>query len=165
MASRFQNGMQGVFLAAAELTHRGFLVSLTSRNAFGADLLVTDSQCQHSWSVQVKTNQSTTANYWLLNAQCEYLKSDSHVYIFVALQGNQRPTFLVVPSRIVAANIGKQQTKSGTWCWFSRDTKWDHKGEGWKESFGNPGPVPEPENPAPPPPSPEELPPVTPPSA
>jgi hypothetical protein len=38
--------MQGVFLTAAELTHRGFVVSLTARNAFGADLLVTDNQCE-----------------------------------------------------------------------------------------------------------------------
>ena len=104
MASRFQNGMQGVFLAAAELTYRGFVVSLTARNAFGADLLVADNQCQHAWSVQVKTNQDTSSNFWLLNAHSENLKSDSHVYIFVALRGNQRPKFLVVPSRVVAEN-------------------------------------------------------------
>jgi hypothetical protein len=67
MMSKFQTGMHGVFLTAAELTHRGFIVSLTSRNAFGADLLVTDDQCQRTWSVQVKTNQSTSPNFWLLS--------------------------------------------------------------------------------------------------
>ena len=97
--------MQGVFLTAAELTHRGFVVSLTARNAFGADLLVTDNQCQHAWSVRVKTNQDTSVNFWLLNAHSENLRSDSHVYVFVALKGNQRPRFLVVPSRIVADNV------------------------------------------------------------
>ena len=159
MASRFQNGMQGVFLAAAELTYRGFVVSLTARNAFGADLLVADNQCQHAWSVQVKTNQDTSSNFWLLNAHSENLKSDSHVYIFVALRGNQRPKFLVVPSRVVAENVWKQTAKSGSiWYSFSRDTKWDHKDdEGWEDSFGNPGHVPEPENSFPLPPTPEEL--------
>ena len=157
MASRFQNGMQGVFLTAAELTHRGFIVSLTSRNAFGADLLVTDNECQRSWSVQVKTNKNMSANFWLLNAHCETLRSDSHVYVFVGLNGNQRPRFLAVPSRIVAAHFDKQQTKSGIWYSFSRDVKWDRKDEGWEESFGSPGPIPEPENPSPPPPNPEEL--------
>jgi hypothetical protein len=150
--------MQGVFLAAAELTHRGFVVSLTARNAFGADLLVTDDQCQHAWSVQVKTNQDTSANFWLLNAHCENLKSDSHVYVFVALNGNQRPSFLVVPSGIVAKNVWKETAKTGSvWYSFSRDTKWDHKDEGWEESFGSPDRISEPENPSPPLPKPEEL--------
>ena len=138
VASKFQNGMQGVFLAAAELTYRGFVVSLTARNAFGADLLVTD-QCQRAWSVQVKTNQSTSANFWLLNAHAEKLKSDSHVYVFCALKKDQRPRFLVVPSRIVAENVGKGTDSGGEWYWFNRDTKWPHKDEGWEECFGSPG--------------------------
>jgi len=156
MASRFQNGMQGVFLAAAELTRRGFVVSLTARNAFGADLLVTD-QCQHAWSVQVKTNQSTSANFWLLNAHAENLKSKSHVYVFVALKGEERPSFLVVPSRIVAENVCKDTARSGSvWYYFNRDTEWPHEDEGWEESFGSPGRIPEPENPSPSLPKPEE---------
>jgi hypothetical protein len=138
MAKNFQNGMQGVFLTAAELTYRGFIVSLTSRNAFGADLLVTDNQCQRTWSVQVKTNQSTPPNFWLVGAHCESLKSDSHIYAFVGLKGDQCPSFLVVPSRIVAANVWKDKAKDGTFYSFSRDTKWDHKKEGWEEAFGEP---------------------------
>jgi hypothetical protein len=58
--------------------------------------------------------------------------------------------------RAIIAPIDKQQTKSGIWYSFSRDVKWDHKDEGWEESFGSPGPIPEPENPSPPPPNPEE---------
>lgn len=135
MASKFQSGMQGVFLAAAELTHRGFIVSLTSRNAFGADLLVTDSNCQRAWSVQVKTNQDTSANFWLLSTRAKQIKSPSHIYIFVGLKGKQRPYFLVVPSEIVAENVDEQVTKSGVWYSFSRDTKWEHKDEGWEETF------------------------------
>ena len=158
MASRFQSGMQGVFHTAAELTYRGFVVSLTSRNAFGADLQVTDNPCQRSWSVQVKTNKDTPANFWLLNAHCENLKSDSHVYVFVALKGNERPQFLVVPSRIVATNVCKEEAKTGSvWYSFSRETKWDRKDEGWEECFGSPGPIPDPENASPPPPNPEGL--------
>ena len=150
--------MQGVFLTAAELTHRGFVVSLTARNAFEADLLVTDYECQNAWSVQVKTNQDAGANFWLLNAHSEKLKSDSHIYVFVALMGNRRPNFLVVPSRIVAENVCKETAASGSvWYSFSRDTKWDRKGEGWEESFRNRGRVSEPESPSPPLPAPEGL--------
>lgn len=128
--------MQGVFLTAAELTHRGFIVSLTSRNAFGADLLVTDSKCEHTWSVQVKTNQGTSANYWLLSPRCKELAYDSHVYVFVGLKEDQRPSFLAVPSKVVADNCEKQETKGGVWYWFSRDTVWKHEKEGWDQTFG-----------------------------
>ena len=37
-------GMTGVYLTAAELSKRGFIVSPTSRGAEGADLLVTGSR-------------------------------------------------------------------------------------------------------------------------
>ena len=145
--------MQGVFLAAAELTYLGFVVSLTARNAFGADLLVTD-RCQHAWSVQVKTNKNTSANFWLLNSHAQELKSNSHIYVFVALKKNERPSFLVVPNRVVAANVRKD---AHGFYWFDRDTKWDHKGEGWEDCFGGAGCVPEAESPPPPPPKTEEL--------
>jgi hypothetical protein len=146
MTKSQKSGMHGVYLTAAELTHRGFIVSPTSRSAFGADLLVTDGYCQRAWSVQVKTNQNTAANFWVLSVHCEKLTSDSHVYVFVGLKGNERPKFLVVPSRIVAANVWKDETQGGIWYSFSRDTKWEHKDEeGWLDVFGHPTPLIEPE--------------------
>jgi hypothetical protein len=140
--NRFQNGMHGVFLTAAELTYRGFIVSLTSRNAYGADLLVTDGKCQRTWSVQVKTNQSNSSNYWLLSPHCKELAFATHVYVFVALNGDQRPRFIAVPSRVVAESSESQETKAGRWYWFSRNTPWNHEGEGWEEAFGVPAPNP-----------------------
>jgi hypothetical protein len=60
------NGMLGVYLAAAELTQRGLIVSPTSRSSRGVDLLATDQSFKRAWSVQVKTN-GKRATYWLLN--------------------------------------------------------------------------------------------------
>jgi hypothetical protein len=58
MASKGQmTGMLGAYLAAAKLTQKGLVVSVTSRNARGADLLVTDQEYKKTWSVQVKTNR------------------------------------------------------------------------------------------------------------
>ena len=100
------NGMQGVFLVAAELTKRGLTVAPTSRSAFGADLLVTDEQCKNTWSVQVKTNFGR-ARFWLLNKHSDQVKSRSHVFVLVNLnQANARqktrpPEFYIVPSRVV----------------------------------------------------------------
>jgi hypothetical protein len=53
-----QTGMHGVFLVAAELAARGFVVSRTSRNAMGADLLVTDSACACTYSFRKKPTPS-----------------------------------------------------------------------------------------------------------
>ncbi len=58
MASKHQmTGMMGVYLTAAELTRNGLIVSITSRNARGADLLATDQFYKRTWSIQVKNQR------------------------------------------------------------------------------------------------------------
>ena len=102
MASKGQqNGMRAVFLVAAKMVNHGFIVSPTSRNAFGADLLVTDESCTESCSVQVKANGVPT-NFWLLSEKSEQLSSPTHFYVFVNLarRGNDHE-YYVVPSRVV----------------------------------------------------------------
>lgn len=145
-----QTGMQGVFHVAAELTHLGFIVSVTSRNAFGADLLVTDQKCKQAWTVQVKTNRQRMT-FWLLNKHAKEIKSPTHIYVFVTLKENQRPEFHVVPSEEVAQHTYVQPTKNGTWYSFDRSDLKPNT-EGW-EVFGEAGPIPEPE-----PEPPEEIP-------
>jgi hypothetical protein len=131
-----QTGMQGVYLVAAELTHLGFIVSTTSRSAFGADILATDQRCQRAWSVQVKTNHQRMS-FWLLSKHAKEIKSPTHVYVFVTLNKNQRPDFHVVRSEFVAEHVYEEETKGSTWYSFDRsDIKPDS--EGW-EIFGDPG--------------------------
>ncbi len=104
MASKGQmTGMLGVYLVAAELTRRDFIVSPTSRSAAGADLLVTDHEYRKAWSVQVKTNKKR-ANFWLVGPNASRFKSDSHMYVFVNIGAGDRAEYLVVPSKHVAAN-------------------------------------------------------------
>src|ERR1700733_783754 len=111
MATKGQmTGMLGVYLVAAELSKRGFIVSPTSRSAAGADLLVTDQACQKAWSVQVKSN-SGRANFWLLGAHAKRLKSESHVYVFVSDARGGKPEYIVAPSSHVAAKVDYQITK------------------------------------------------------
>jgi hypothetical protein len=128
-------GMLGVYLVAAELTGRGFIVSPTSRSAAGADLLVTDQRCQKAWSVQVKTNRKAI-NYWLVGERAHYIKSDSHVYVFMNLEGKDCPEYLVVPSTHVAAKMEKYAAPGGSvWYTFSRANRLSDS-EGW-ELFGD----------------------------
>jgi len=130
-------GMRGVYLVAAELSRLGFIVSPTSRSARGADLLVTDQECQKAWSVQVKTNKKPV-NFWLVGVHGLMLKSDSHLYVFVNLKkGDERPEYIVAPSACVAdkTKISKGTT-GAVWYEFHRKDR-PVAGEGW-HFFGDP---------------------------
>ncbi|HKF52388.1 MAG TPA: hypothetical protein VKB26_08760 [Candidatus Acidoferrales bacterium] len=138
MATKGQmTGMQGVFLVAAELTKRGFVVSPTSRSSFGADLLVADQECKRAWSVQVKTN-SGRPTFWLLNKHSSKTKSDSHVYVLVNLrQKNQKqlrmgPELYVVPSHVVARRM-RTTPRSRSSIFYSI---WSHDLAKYKDNWG-----------------------------
>lgn len=95
-------GMIGVYLTAAELSKRGFIVSPTSRGAEGADLLVTDQECQYVYTVQVKTDRGGT--FWLLGNN-EVKVSRTHMYVFVRyaqLKSGEVVKYYIVPSKKVS---------------------------------------------------------------
>jgi hypothetical protein len=144
MVNKAQTGMQGVFLVAAELTARGFIVSVTSRNAFGADLLVTSQGCEITWSVQVKTNR-VTPTFWLLNSHAQQMKYPNHIYVFVNLKGAEQHEYYIVRSEFVADHVCVQKIKGGTWYSFSRNDAKPYL-DGWNEVFRNPGPPLEPQS-------------------
>jgi hypothetical protein len=141
MANKGQmTGMLGVYLVAAELSRRGFIVSPTSRSAAGADLLVTDQSCNKAWSVQVKTN-SGKATYWLMGAHAKRMYSESHMYVFVNNANGEKPEFIVAPSNYVSKKIGSEVSPKGNeWSWFTAADRLSEN-EGW-EQFGNPRPDP-----------------------
>jgi hypothetical protein len=128
--------MLGVYLVAAELSRKGFIVSPTSRSARGADLLVTDQNCQKAWSVQVKTN-GKPAKFWLVGAHAAKLKSDSHIYVFVNIRGDERPEYFVVPSDHVADRVRESHARTGSiWYEFHKTDRLFQSTEGW-EAFGS----------------------------
>lgn len=127
------NGMIGVYLASAELARRGFTACPTSRNARGADILVTDQNCTKAFSIQVKTN-GKNANFWLLNAHAKEMVSSTHFYVLVNLRKDETD-FFVVPSRVVARKMDVAKQGKTTWYSISRENvmkfkdKWDLLGE------------------------------------
>lgn len=133
-ANAQKTGMLGVYLTAAELTKLELIVSPTSRNAFGADLLVTDQHCSKAWSVQVKTN-GKPASFWLLNARVGEAHSESHIYVFVNINGEARPEYFVVPSKKVAELHHKNISTTGS-VWYAIELeKIKNFKEGWKQIF------------------------------
>ena len=123
MASKHQlTGMTGVYLVAAELSRRGFIASPTSRSAFGADLLVTDTKCQRSWAVQVKTN-ARTFGFWLLSQHADELRSRNLIYALVNLR-KERTEYYLVPSRVVARCLRiSRPSKTRKAYWYSVHTE------------------------------------------
>lgn len=120
MASKSQmSGIQGVYLAAAELTYRDLIVSITSRNARGADLFATDRSYQKTWSIQVKTN-GVKRSWFSLGKEYKKDVSPTHIYIFVTLQGAEKPVYYSVPSRHVAKYGRVFHRPNGDWFGFSR---------------------------------------------
>ena len=110
--------MTGVYLVAAELSRRGLIASPTSRSAYGADLLVTDSKCQRSYAVQVKTNASAF-RFWLLNRHAKELRSRNLIYALVNLR-KDRTEYYLVPSRVVARYIHiSRPSKTRKAFWYS----------------------------------------------
>ncbi len=122
-----QIGMLGVHLVAAEFIRRGFIVATTSREAFGADLIVTDAQCGKAWTIQVKTTGKKIANWFNVGKNAN-ISAKNHVYVFVSFK-DDKPEFLVVDSRIVSANAHK----IGAFTVFQRVNAGN---QGWR-IFGN----------------------------
>lgn len=81
------------FYVAAELTRRGFLVSLTFGNAPVSDLLVRTLSDNH-FSVDVKGQ--STRNFWLIQRRDILL---NHFFILVYLpKGNMPPEYYIMSS-------------------------------------------------------------------
>jgi hypothetical protein len=107
MASKHQmTGMLGVYLVAAELTKRGLIVSVTSRNAKGADLIAVSPSYKKAWSIQVKTNRRAS-KYWLLSKDFKQSRAKQLIYVFVNLGPGDNAEYYISPSTHVA-NHGEE---------------------------------------------------------
>jgi hypothetical protein len=86
MATKGQlTGMTGVYLVAAQLSRRGFIVSPTSRSAHGVDLLASNRNGSRNLAIEVKTN-SRTFNFWLLGQGAKEMTSRGLYYVLVNIR-------------------------------------------------------------------------------
>jgi hypothetical protein len=117
MASKGQlTGMTGVYLVAAELSRRGFVVSPTSRSAHGVDLLATTPRGTRTLAIEVKTN-ARTHSFWLLGSNAKQMKAANLLYVFVNLY-EDREEFFIVPSQVVSQRMksaAPSKTRKATW--------------------------------------------------
>lgn len=102
--SSILSGVSGEHFVAAELSRRGCIASLTSKNTKGIDLLASNEDASRTVGIQVKTNQGSR-KAWLLNEKCEEFYSDTLFYVFVNLNGLGEASYYIVPSTTVANRI------------------------------------------------------------
>ncbi|NCS94914.1 MAG: aspartate ammonia-lyase [Leptospira sp.] len=99
-------GVTGEYYVAGELSHRGYISSITLRNTRGIDIIVSNKEGTKSATIQVKSTQNNMKNSWILTQKSEDFFSENHFYIFVNLdEPGIRPKFFVVPSEVVAQYI------------------------------------------------------------
>jgi len=92
-------------LVAAELSRRGYVALVTTRNTEGVDVLASNTSNGRAASIQVKTTAAKTKapgdkNYWILNKKAESIRDRHLFYVFVVLK--VIPEYYVVPSVTVA---------------------------------------------------------------
>ena len=95
------SGVAGEYFVAAELSRRGFIASITLRNARGIDILVAHPNASGFLGIQVKTNQHSQRS-WPLHEKAETASRPDFFFVFVNLHGSGEPSYHVVPSSVVA---------------------------------------------------------------
>jgi Holliday junction resolvase len=101
--------MRGVFLVAAELAERGFVVSPTSRSARGVDLLASNFEGTRAYAVEVKS--TSKQSFWIVGKEAGLRKSPSQIWVFVKFgKTGERARFFVVPSTHLRRYFNKGKT-------------------------------------------------------
>jgi hypothetical protein len=101
-------GVAGEYYVAAELSHRGYIASITMRNSPGIDILATNLNAKRAVSIQCKSSRSSTKG-WILSDKAEGFAPKNHFYVFVRLgSAKDRPTYHIVPGKVVAKYVASR---------------------------------------------------------
>ena len=105
--SSILTGVSGEYFAAAELSRRGYIASITLRNTKGIDIVASNEEGSKTINIQVKTSSKSTRG-WILNKKAEKMDDMNMFYIFVRLNElDERPQFHIVPTSHVANKVRK----------------------------------------------------------
>ena len=98
-------GVAGEYFVMAELTRRGYVASLTSKNTKAIDLLVSDKNGKQLAAIQVKACDNAKQQRWKMSSSVENNDSANLYYVFVNMNGGSEPSYYVVPSKYVAYRV------------------------------------------------------------
>lgn len=134
-SKRYQTQWATQFYVAAELTRRGYLVSLTLGNAPVADLLVVSPE-QEQFMIDVKGQ--STKNFWLIQRR-ESQDGLFFVLVYLPKDYDEPPKFYILSStelmrereeykHHIESTSGKYDDKMGGINWktaFDYENRWD----------------------------------------
>lgn len=132
---RYKTQWAAQFYVAAELTRRGYLVSLTLGNAPTTDLLVI-SPNNKQFMIDVKGQ--STKNFWIIRPRKE-IENLFYVFAYLPRNLNERPKFFIMSSKEVMTERerykkrilskgGKYKEETGGMNWstvLSHENKWE----------------------------------------
>lgn len=98
-------GIAGEYFVVAELTRRGYVASLTSKNTKMVDILASDKNGAHLAAIQVKTCDNPKQLKWKMSHSVEKTEAPNLYYVFVNMNGGLEPSYYVVPSKYVAYRV------------------------------------------------------------
>lgn len=100
-------GVAGEYFVMAELTRRGYVASLTSKNTKAIDLLVSDKNGKQLAAIQVKTCDNIKQQKWKMSSSVEKNDAANLYYVFVNMNDGAEPSYYVVPSKYVAYRVAQ----------------------------------------------------------
>lgn len=99
-------GNAGEYFVAGELERREFTVGVPMSNVKDYDILCINKNGKQ-FALQVKTT-SYGINKWMLSSKNEKIVDENVFYIFVHLHQLDKPSYYIVPSKVVADTISKE---------------------------------------------------------
>jgi hypothetical protein len=105
------SGVAGEYFVAAELSRRGYIATLTLRNAQGIDIIAAHPSTTRSVGIQVKTSQGRSPA-WLASKKVEDARLAKNLFfVFVILNGYEQPAFYIVPRTTVARYLRENHAR------------------------------------------------------
>ena len=109
-------GIAGEFYTLAQLSHRDYIATFTMGNAKGVDILVTNSDLNRVYLVEVKTTTKLPRKeslfgdekfyIWAMSKKHENRSEDNLIYCFVFLPTpSEKPKYFLVHSKEVARYV------------------------------------------------------------
>lgn len=118
MDKKQASGMAGVYYVAAELSKRGLIALVTSRNTKTTDLVAVNDDTGKAANFQIKTNGiDTSDSYWLVSEKDKRELPENFIHAFVKLFKEKSPLIYIIPAQIVRENVKTQKAKTGS-VWY-----------------------------------------------
>jgi hypothetical protein len=92
---RIFTGVAGEYFVAAELSRRGAVVTITSKNTPDVDILASNSGGTKLVQIQVKAGRNDTGGFIIGSRRQKF--GVNTFYVFVLLKGDAKPEYWIIP--------------------------------------------------------------------